>query len=181
MPVVIGYGAVQPVLPAALVDPAAWVWRVINILRALGWYSLAPVLLYAFLTVFYPSFQDRRWQRLWLCLACFSWVLIAAANAGGDQWDNPRYRTLFLPWMTLLAVWVWYWARQHQDAWRYRFLVVSGIFSFLFLQWYLSRYIPLLLHLDIRIMIMLTISVIILYLVACLARDLWQRKRAYER
>ena len=42
-----GYGLAQPVLPAVLVDPAPIVWKTIGILRAGGWYALAPFLLYA--------------------------------------------------------------------------------------------------------------------------------------
>jgi hypothetical protein len=176
IPIVIGYGAAQPVLPATLVDPAAPVWRVINVLRAAGWYLLAPLLVFASITVVYPQFTERRWQRLWLSLACLTWVLIAAANAGGDQWDNPRYRTLFLPWMATLVAWVWSWARHNRNPWGYRFLVISGLFSLSFLQWYISRYFPALIHFDIRLMIIFSGVIIVTYLVCCLIWDVRSRK-----
>ena len=177
VPIVIGYGFVQPVLPAALVDPAAPIWWVINVLRALGWYLLAPLILYGTLTVFNKCYNERRWQRLWLSLVCIGWIIIAAANAGGDQWDNPRYRTLFIPWMALLAAWVWILARQHKDLWAARFLVVSGLFSLAFLEWYLSRYFPGLIHLDIRIMILFTFCIIGCYLLGSLVWDYRKRKK----
>ena len=36
-------------------------------------------------------------RRVWSWLAAFSWVwiLVCAIRAGGDQWDNPRYRLIF--------------------------------------------------------------------------------------
>ena len=37
------YGLAQPVLPAIIFDPAPIIWKVIGLLRSLGWYLLAPV------------------------------------------------------------------------------------------------------------------------------------------
>ncbi len=45
LPFVMIYGVFQPVLPAAIVEPTTLTWRVIAILRALGWYALLPVLI----------------------------------------------------------------------------------------------------------------------------------------
>ena len=49
LPFVTIYGIFQPILPAAFVEPTTLTWRVIGIARALGWYLLWPLLLYAFI------------------------------------------------------------------------------------------------------------------------------------
>jgi hypothetical protein len=67
-------------------------------------------------------------------------VVISAVRAGGDMWDNPRYRTIFLPWMALLCAWGVQWARQHKDAWMRRIILLEGIFVAVFTSWYVSRY-----------------------------------------
>ena len=48
LPFVMVYGVLQPVLPAAFVEPTTLIWRIIAILRALGWYALLPVLILSF-------------------------------------------------------------------------------------------------------------------------------------
>ncbi len=68
------------------------------------------------------------------------WILISSARAGGDQWDNPRYRTIFIPWMALLAGWAIHWALERRDWWLARWLVVEMIFLGYFTNWYFSRY-----------------------------------------
>src|SRR3990172_12744917 len=173
--VILGYGIAQPVLPAALVDPAASIWRVINSLRAAGWYLLAPFFSYGVLSIFYPGPQPGRWQRSWLSLACLGWLLVAALNAGGDQWDNPRYRLLFLPWMAYIAAWGWLWSRHRSDPWLWRLVVLMGMFVGLFLEWYISRYIKAFLHLSIWVMAGLTVSCVVIFLVGCLVWDWRQR------
>ena len=42
-----GYGVVQPFLPAALIANGNWVWRIIALWRALGWTIMLIFLLYA--------------------------------------------------------------------------------------------------------------------------------------
>ncbi len=147
LPLVLVYGFAQPVLPGALIEPSLPLWTTINTLRAAGWYALAPFLIYGLFTAFYP--QSLRAQRIWLSLASFVWILVAAANAGGDMWDNPRYRTIFLPWLALLAAWALVWALQRKDPWLWRWLAVEVIFVLFFLWWYISRYYPGFLHLSI--------------------------------
>lgn len=176
IPLILGYGAAQPVLPATLVDPAAVIWRVVNTLRALGWYILAPLLLYGMLTSFHPGSQVRRWTRIFLGLACMLWIGIAAANAGGDLWDNPRYRVLFLPWMALFAAWAWEWRRIRRDPWLWRWLFIMALFVTLFLEWYISRYYPTLLHLSIWSMIGLTLAAGVAILAGSLIWD-WVKSR----
>jgi hypothetical protein len=178
LPVILGYGAAQPVLPATIVDPAAWFWRVLNTLRSLGWYALFPVLAYTGLASLKPVPQEFRWQRVWLGLCCLVWVLVAAANAGGDQWDNPRYRTLFLPWMAYLAAWGWEWVKLRGDPWLLRLVGLVGIFVVFFLEWYISRYSPKLPHLSLTAMIALTAVSGAVFVAGCLGWD-WIKGKKY--
>ncbi len=59
---------------------------------------------------------------------------------GGDLWDNPRYRAIFLAFQALLAAWAWGWAFVHRDVWLRRWLMIEAVFVLFFLQWYASRY-----------------------------------------
>ena len=140
VPFVIGYGLTQPVLPAAIVDPALPIWRSIAILRGVGWYAVAPLLIYAFLAAWKSKEPVDRRVLVWLSISMVIWLLISSARAGGDQWDNPRYRSIFLVYFALLCGWAWDYARRNKDAWLVRFYLVEGIFLGFFLEWYISRY-----------------------------------------
>jgi len=164
--VILVYGIAQPVLPAMVGDPdAAWIMRAIGVLRALGWYILVPFLVYALMSILRLRSEPRRWQLLWLSLVAWAWIAISALNAGGDQWDNPRYRTILLAWLVLLAGWAFSWARQRNDAWFGRWLAVEAVFVGMFTEWYLGRYYPVFPHLDIWIMIAVTLGLTALILV----------------
>ena len=140
MPFVTVYGLAQPVLPPALVEPAAPLMQAIAIVRGLGWYLLAPVLIYAFFAVWRISDPDERRAWMWLAAAVGIWIVLSSARAGGDQWDNPRYRTIFIPWMALLAGWAFIRARLRRDGWLARWFAVTGVFVVLFTLWYIKRY-----------------------------------------
>ena len=141
-PFILVYGIFQPVLPAAIASPAPWIWRALGIYRALGWYALLPLLAYAAVRVWRldPS-RKKRWLVLMILMA-WAWILIASARAGGDQWDNPRYRTIFLPGMALIGGWAIQFARKARDTWLSRTLMIEGIFLVVFTFWYLGRYSP---------------------------------------
>ena len=68
------------------------------------------------------------------------WVLVCSFRAGGDQWDNPRYRLMMLFFQAGLAGYALLWARQTQDRWLRRVFIVEGIFLLLFGYWYFARY-----------------------------------------
>jgi hypothetical protein len=164
--IVFVYGVAQPVLPAVVGDPdAAWIMRVIGFFRAAGWYALAPFLVYAVIAVFRASGQERRSQLLWLNFIIWVWIIISALTAGGDQWDNPRYRTILLAWEALVAAWAWWWARKKEDVWLRRVLILVLIFVLMFTEWYLGRYYPIFPHLSIWMMIAITLSLSALVLV----------------
>jgi len=143
LPFVTVYGIFQPVLPAAFVEPTTLIWRVIGILRALGWYGMLPLLVLSFLAAAGQGSETNRRLLFWLSLGMWSWILITALRGGGDQWDNPRYRAILIVWQAILLghVWVWWW--ETKNAWFLRVLAMEGAFLLVFGQWYGSRYLSL--------------------------------------
>jgi 4-amino-4-deoxy-L-arabinose transferase-like glycosyltransferase len=175
--IILVYGFAQPVLPATVVDPAVVFWRIFNILRALGWYGLAFLLIYHLVGLFSAKPQLQRPFRLWLSLVVFAWILIAAANAGGDMWDNPRYRVMFLPYQALLAAFTVWWASAHKSPWFWRWLAVEVVFVTAFLEWYISRYFPAVPHLSIWMMIGMNLAVCVLILAGGWLLDFRKKRR----
>ena len=139
-PFIFIYGLLQPVLPAAVAAPAPWIWQSLGIFRALGWYLMLPTLFYAIIQLWRlkPSMTKR--ILLALTILVLAAIFIASARAGGDQWDNPRYRTAFLPWMAIISAWAINHACVTKDRWLARGFAIEGIFILVFTQWYLSRY-----------------------------------------
>lgn len=140
MPFVMIYGVLQPVLPAILIAPTEMIWKVIGILRAAGWYALLPALILSFWARSSPSTGRKRSILLWLSFVVWGWVLFTALRAGGDQWDNPRYRTILFMWQTILAGHVWVWWRETGNTWVGRLLAMEIAFVVVFAQWYANRY-----------------------------------------
>lgn len=140
IPIIVVSGLVQPMLPATIAEPTLWIWKLIMIPRAAGWYVLAPLLIYAAYAAIWVKPANERRILIWL--ACFTllWLVIASARAGGDLWDNPRYRIILLPWMVLLAAWGVRHAIEARDPWLIRWLLVEVIFLGFFTNWYFSRY-----------------------------------------
>lgn len=175
-PFIVTYGLTQPVLPAALFEKALAVNRVISTGRALGWYALLPLLIYAAFAAWRAAKTERRVLVL-TAAAAWGWVLISSIRAGGDLWDNPRYRTIFIVWLALLAGWAWVRARQNRDPWLGRILVVEGIFLAFFTHWYLIRYFNLGTKLPFYTMIGLIAGLSTLFLAGCLVWDRVRRRK----
>lgn len=171
LPFIIIYGIFQPVLPAAIAAPAPWIWHSLAIFRALGWYSLLPLLVYVPVRLVTGKALRKKRQVLVMGIVVLVWIIIASARAGGDQWDNPRYRTIFLPWMALVAGWGLNYAKKINDRWLVRGLVVEGIFLAFFTQWYLSRYFTYFPRLDFWVMILLILVLSFTVLVGGWLRD----------
>ncbi|UCH59122.1 MAG: hypothetical protein JSV61_13010 [Anaerolineales bacterium] len=143
MPLLLGYGVVQPFLPAALGDiSGAFLWRSIAIWRALGWTLLLPLLLYAPLRAWREN-ADRWHPARGLSLVVWLVILLASFRSGGDMWDNPRYRVIFVGLQVALAAWAWSAPRRAPDPWLRRVLVGLGLVLVWFMPWYLRRYTPL--------------------------------------
>jgi hypothetical protein len=66
-------------------------------------------------------------------------ILIAALRSGGDLWDNPRYRVVFISLQSVLAAWVWVVQRSSNNPWLKRAVVGLGIILVWFIPWYLQR------------------------------------------
>jgi hypothetical protein len=142
-PFIIGYGAAQPVLPATIVYPGIPITRAISVFRALGWYLLVPLMFSGFLLMWKNQSRENKTVFLLFFILALVWSFVSSARAGGDQWDNPRYRSLFLVWMVFLAGWSWVETLQRRSPWLWRILFLEVVYIAFFIQWYLSRYFDL--------------------------------------
>ncbi len=140
LPFVLIYGIFQPVLPAALVEPTTVTWRMIAILRALGWYALLPGLILSFVAAAGQRSDKERKLLMWIGLITWGWILLTSLRGGADQWDNPRYRTILFLWQAILAGHVWVWWREMRNPWVVRVVTMEVIFLLVFGQWYANRY-----------------------------------------
>lgn len=140
LPVVTLYGLSQPLLPAVLIALSNPFASAIAIFRSLGWYFLAPALVFGIIASW--KAVPNRDRRLLIWLTCFSlaWVVVSSYRAGGDTWDNPRYRTILLPWLALIAGWAWDWAISRRDPWLWRLYLIEGLAVLLITNLYLTRY-----------------------------------------
>ena len=139
LPFLVFYGLLQPVLPAAIFDPSVPLWTGLSTFRAAGWYLILPFLPYAIIAQTRIEPLDKRRLVLWTLGISVIWMLISSLRAGGDMWDNPRYRTLLFPWIALFVSWAWIHAKTHRDAWLGRWFLVEGVFLAFFTHWYIAR------------------------------------------
>lgn len=139
IPLATMYGLTRPLLPAALADrTGAVLWQIVEIWRSLGWFALLPILAYAPAAALRSG--NRRGLAMYLGVAFWVVAAIASFRAGGDDWDNPRYRAAFVPLMGTLAGWAWFHARQAGSHWlRRAYIGVVGV-TLIFLHWYAGRY-----------------------------------------
>lgn len=177
IPFATGYGLAQPVLPAALIEPTTFIWKTIAILRALGWYLLVPFLLYGFISI--PKLDTPEARRIWTWfgLASWTWIILASLRAGGDQWDNPRYRVIFLALQALFAARAWLSYRERRDAWFPRILTVEVIFLAFFTHWYASRYYARFATLSFGAMVVWILSLSAFVLLGGGIRDYWRSQK----
>jgi hypothetical protein len=140
LPFITVYGIFQPVLPAALIHPTILIWKLIGIPRALSWYALLPVLTFSFVAAAGQGSRKTRNLILWLSLLVWILILLAALRSGADLWDNPRYRTIFFVWQSIVAGYVWVWWRETHNVWFARIILMELVFLLVFTQWYASRY-----------------------------------------
>ncbi len=178
IPLVTAYGVAQPVLPAAVFAPGVWPMRALGILRGLGWYALLPFLLYSLRPILKTVEKRERLSWLWLWLVSWAWILLSSFRAGGDQWDNPRYRVILLLFQAAPAAYALLWARQTRDRWLGRLLAVEGVFLVMFGYWYAGRYtdwpIP---HISLSIIAAIIFSSAVVILVG---GWVWDQRRNYS-
>ncbi|MDO9085535.1 MAG: hypothetical protein Q7U53_04925 [Anaerolineaceae bacterium] len=134
------YGLFQPVLPAALVEPSKLFWRILQSLRAAGWYIIFPGLIYGLVYYFREKDKETRKQFLVLWLMTIFWIFLSSIRAGGDMWDNPRYRLSFLVIISYIVGTSFFEGWKRKDHWLIRIFVAELIFILFFLQWYIARY-----------------------------------------
>jgi hypothetical protein len=140
LPFIAAYGMLQPVLPSALIEPTVLLWRIVGTLRAAGWYALVPLLVYSLYAAIRTGDPAQRRLWLWLAVSVWVWVLISALRGGGDQWDNPRYRVILLPWQALVAAYALTFWKEHHDRWLGRLVALEVVFLVTFTVWYAGRY-----------------------------------------
>jgi hypothetical protein len=168
------YGLTQPVLPAAFTDPADFFWKTVAILRALGWYTALPFLFYSLFAAFKAKTSESKWLLVLFNWVFLIWVFVASARAGGDQWDNPRYRYILLPFMCLLIAWGYQNYRQTHSPWFWRWVAVVGEFLLFFMNFYLNR----MMNTGTKISFPLTIALVIVAALGILAGGyVWDRTR----
>jgi len=146
------YGILRPVLPATLFEPSLAVTQIISIFRALGWALIFP--LYLFGIVFalrQKGFERGKWIIFWGLL--LFWIIVSSYRAGGDMWDNPRYRYSLLIFFALMLSNTWDYWRKSKDHWMVIFYISEGIYLLFFSQWYISRYTNIFGKLDFLVMI----------------------------
>ncbi|MFP3854726.1 MAG: ArnT family glycosyltransferase [Anaerolineales bacterium] len=163
------YGLTLPFLPAALADNSgAPIWQAIAIFRSVGWYALLPALIYGTLAAF--TARKQRSLLLLLALVVWSGAVLASYRAGGDLWDNPRYRTAFISLQAVLVAWAWVTARNRASPWLRRWYVTILGACAIFLHWYVGRYYgtP---RLNLNLTLALTAAFVVLYLAVNWWRD----------
>ena len=72
------YGLLQPVLPAAFIEPTTLTWKIIAILRAVGWYAILPLMIYSLIAVGRTPRGPERRVWLWISAASWLWILICS-------------------------------------------------------------------------------------------------------
>ena len=140
LPFIAIYGMLQPVLPATFMKPTVLIWKLIGLLRALGWYAILPFLILSFVAAAGARSRQSRNLLLWLALLVWTWILLAALRGGGDLFDNPRYRTILFLWQSILAGYTWVWWRETRTLWVWVVLLMELVFVLIFTLWYGSRY-----------------------------------------
>ncbi|KAF0111141.1 MAG: hypothetical protein FD147_1079 [Chloroflexi bacterium] len=178
IPFITLYGFTQPVLPAALVDPSLPIWMGIAIFRALGWYIVLPFILYGFFALLNPGKLEHKNLLLWFSFVFAAWLLVSSLRAGGDQWDNPRYRTLFLPWMAIVVGWVLQRIQDKKSPWFWRWVAVEVVFVLFFLNWYINRHVLIGTQIPFFLMIEL---ILIISGIIFIGGFVWDKKKITEK
>jgi hypothetical protein len=176
-PFVITYGVLQPVLPAALLDDSIWIIRSIVSFISLGWYILLPLLIFGVISAFKEKDPAKRSALLWIGLLIWVWIVLCSARAGGDQWDNPRYRTILLSLQVIYSAWAFQKIKSEGAFWLWRVLFAEALSILVFAEWYLSRQYPVIPRLPLPVMILLLFMAIVGIVIQGVIMDARKQKR----
>ncbi|MAT42032.1 MAG: hypothetical protein CL609_06795 [Anaerolineaceae bacterium] len=158
------YGFFRPLLPAAIIETSIPIWKITTIIRSISWYMVMPVLLYGFVFGI-RTFKKDKGKHLIFWVLIMVWILLSSLRAGGDQWDNPRYRiNLFVLIAVYLAETLDY-LILHKDHWFTRIVIAIFVFIAFFLYWYINRYINTFAQINFYIMVgLILISAVTLFI-----------------
>jgi Ca2+-binding RTX toxin-like protein len=136
-----------------------------KIFRALGWYLLVPLMLAGFICLWKEPDKKNRRVLVLFYLLIIIWTILSSARAGGDQWDNPRYRSIFLVWMAFTGAWGLVQTIKTRSFWLWRLLLLEIIYMGFFIHWYLSRYYDMFKRLDFwpMVRLLLIIGAVIIF------------------
>jgi hypothetical protein len=86
--------------------------------------------------------RQRQWVKPAGMLMWGSWliILVASFRAGGDLWDNPRYRAGFVAFQIALAVWAILQHQANRGPLLRRVVVMTAIMEVVIIVWYIGRY-----------------------------------------
>ncbi len=177
-PLIVFYGISQPLLPAAIADNTSVpLMHATAVLRSLGWFLLLTVLIYGIGAALLSRHVDKRSEVILYSVLVVAIVLLASYVGGGDQWDNPRYRSTFLVLEAGLASWAIVRARREGMRGLGRVFWIIGLVNLCLLTWYLGRYLgtPIL---GLYPTLALTAVLVLLSLAGMFLRDLWKARRA---
>jgi hypothetical protein len=138
VPFLVTFGLLQPLLPAAIIAPGASIWRIVGILRSLGWAISLPVLFYA--TIKGMRKQSRHTLILYFVILFWAAAALSSVRAPSYQWDNPRYRATFIAVQAGLMAWGWMIAGRSRDPWLKRAFILFAIPAIVVTAWYYGRY-----------------------------------------
>jgi hypothetical protein len=175
LPFFVVYGLIRPFLPAALIDHGLPIWRSIAIWRGLGWIVVMPFLLYAPIA----AIRRKGWRSLAAYLSVLVWftAILASYRGTGDQWDNPRYRAVFLAAQVALAGWAWFNAEKIDSPWMKRTFVLVGVSTLLFTLWYGFRY-DLLPFFSVLHAVGVVVAFIVFFLLGSILYDLYKARKS---
>jgi len=172
------YGLLQPVLPATLIEPSKLFWRILNSLRALGWYLLMPGLIYGLVYLFREKDKNRKVQFGVFWLISIFWIILSSVRAGGDMWDNPRYRISFLVFISYIVAQALLYGWKSKDHWLTRIILAEVIFILFFLQWYIARYLGIFDNLPFMQMVGILSIIFIVIFVSGLVHEFRRKNKA---
>ena len=180
VPFIVGYGLLQPVLSAAIAYPGIPIMRALAIFRAIGWYFLAPLLIFAFLSLWkLKPLQDKR-IFIWFTLMIAAWVFISSIRAGGDQWDNVRYRAILTTWMVFLGGWGILRASTTKSPWLPRLFLIEIVFVLIFLYWYIVRYYGIFVRFYFRQVVLLDVVISVLIISSGILYDRYNKTNFHQ-